>query len=481
MTTLWTSAEIAAACHGSSPGSTPASWTASGISIDSRNINVGDLFIALQGPKFDGHAFVAGALASGAAGALVHCSADRIPTSLHHRLVVVKDTFIALNELARAARARTKARVVAITGSVGKTGTKDMLQVVLAPQGKAHATAGNLNNHWGVPLTLARLPRDARFAVVEIGMNHPGEIAPLAKLAAPHTAVVTTVAAVHLEFFDSVAGIAAEKASIAAGIEPNGCLILPADNSEIDTLQRIAAQAGVANVVTFGAAETADVRLVDFAVNAGGTQVVAEITGQRLRYDLGLSGRHAALNSLAVIAAARALGADLDSVTQALAHVTPTEGRGNRSVVPLAGGDITVIDESYNASPTSILALAETSALFPRRAASRLVLVLGDMLELGAEAPALHAGLAQRLVELKVDVVFTAGSLMEHLHTTLPRAMRGGHAEDSLALLPLVVQSIKAGDVIAVKGSHGSNMRPVVDGLTSLATAPRPARVANGH
>lgn len=476
MSALWTAAEIASACNARSA----ATWTATGISIDSRTVATGDLFIALKGPNFDGHGFVAKALESGAVGALVHQVPENIPPSLQNRLIVVKDTFIGLNDLARAARTRAAARIVAVTGSVGKTGTKDMLRTALSDQGATHATVGNLNNHWGVPLTLARLPREARFGVIEIGMNHAGEIAPLSKLARPNAALVTTIEPAHLEFFASVAEIAAEKASIAAGLEPEGTMILPADNAEIDTLRRVTAECGARRIVTFGSHDDANIRLVDAAIGAAGTQVVAEIDQARVRYDLGIAGRHVALNSLAAIAAAQAIGADMQRFLTSLARIAPTAGRGDRRTIAMPGGALTVIDESYNASPASIRALAETMASLPRTAPSRLILVLGDMLELGREAPALHAGLAARLSELKFDAVYTAGALMEHLHNGLPRAMRGGHAKDSATLLPLVTQSVRAGDVIAVKGSHSSNMKPIVDALLALGGA-APARASNGH
>lgn len=392
MSALWTASEIAKACG----AKTEASWLATGISIDSRTIVSGDLFVALKGPAFDGHGFVVKALEAGAAGALVHQIAANIPASLHHKLILVKDTFIGLNDLARAARARTAARFVAVTGSVGKTGTKDMLHVALADQGATHATIGNLNNHWGVPLTLARMPRDARFAVIEIGMNHAGEIAPLSRLARPDAAIVTAVEPAHLEFFASVADIAAEKASIAAGLGPSGTVVLPADNAEIDTLRRVAGECGARQVVTFGTHDDANIRLVDAALSVAGTQVVAEIEGARVRYDLGIAGRHVAFNSLAAIAAARAIDADLPKFLTALARIVPTPGRGDRHIVQVAGGSLAVIDESYNASPASIRALAEAMAGVPRASPSRLILVLGDMLELGRESrvcmPVWHRG-----------------------------------------------------------------------------------------
>jgi UDP-N-acetylmuramoyl-tripeptide--D-alanyl-D-alanine ligase len=330
-------------------------------------------------------------------------------------------------------------------------------------------------------LTLARLPRDARYAVIEIGMNHAGEIAPLATMARPHAAIVTAVEPAHLAFFDSLRDIAAEKASIVRGVVPDGTFVIPADNAEIETLRKVGQAAGVATIVTFGAHEDANLRLVDAAVNLSGTQVVAEIDGARLHYDIGIAGRHVALNSLAAVAAGRALGADVGAFVAHLALLRPTPGRGDRRTVAAPGGPITVIDESYNASPAAVLAVAEAMAAAPRAAGMRLILVLGDMLELGVDAAKLHAGLAPRLAELRIDSVYTAGPLMENLHLALPKAMRGGHARDSLALTALVSAALRPGDVVAVKGSHGSNMKPVVEAIAALGAGSPPARAAHGH
>jgi UDP-N-acetylmuramoyl-tripeptide--D-alanyl-D-alanine ligase len=474
-TPLWTSDEIASATSGTCAGT----WEALGVSIDSRSVATGDLFVALRGPKFDGHDYVAAAFAAGAAGAVVSVHPKAISASLEHRLVRVKDAFTALQALGAAARARTTARIAAVTGSVGKTGTKEMLRTVLSEQGATHATGGNLNNHWGVPLSLARMPRQTRFGVFELGMNHPGEIAPLSRAVRPHAAVVTAVEAAHLEFFESVDGIAAEKASIAAGLEPGGIMILPADNPYIATLRRETARHGAARVVTFGTQSDSDVRLINH-VDGDIAQVVAEIGGERLTYDLGLRGRHWALNSLAVLAAVAALGADVNRAAASLAGVTPDAGRGAVRVIRLDAGTATLIDDSYNASPAAVRALAEALPVPDAHARGRRILVLGDMLELGADGAALHAGLAAHLAAVGVDLVFTCGRLMEHLHNALPRGMRGGHARDSAELAPQVLAALRAGDVVAVKGSHGSRMGIVVEALTAHDQQPAPQRMANG-
>jgi UDP-N-acetylmuramoyl-tripeptide--D-alanyl-D-alanine ligase len=475
MTALWTAAEIAAATSGQTTGA----WAAHGVSIDSRTVSKGDLFVALKGPMHDGHDHVSSSLAAGAAGSLVHRKPETFSASLDHNLVLVKDTFTALHDLGRAARARAKANVVAITGSVGKTGTKEALKLAFDALGPTHATSGNLNNHWGVPLSLARMPRDTKYGVFEIGMNHPGEIAPLAKLVAPQITIVTTVAAVHLEFFDSVAGIADEKASIAAGLTPGGTAILPADNEYFDRLVARSKAHGAANIVSFGSDGDAHARLVSAAFNTSGMQVAADIMGQRVTFDLGVTGRQWAISALAVLAAVKIAGGDVLESAAALSRLTPTKGRGTRTQIQIGGGAFTLIDESYNASPVSVKALAETLGQIKANTRARAVLVLGDMLELGTDGPTMHAELAEAILANGIDAVFTAGPLMEHLHRALPAAKRGAHAADATALAARVVASAQAGDIIAVKGSHGSKMSVVVDALTaSSATAAKTAQHA---
>jgi UDP-N-acetylmuramoyl-tripeptide--D-alanyl-D-alanine ligase len=464
--TLWSSDAIAKAVSGRCSGT----WSATGVSIDSRTVAKGDLFIALKGPSFDGHKFVADALEKGAVGALVH-DTTLDSGEYHNRLVVVKDTFAALEDLARAARARTNAKVIAVTGSVGKTGTKEALKLALSVQGATHATEGNLNNHWGVPLSLARMPTETRYAVFELGMNHPGEIAPLSKLVRPHVCVITTVEAAHLEFFNSVAEIADEKASIMAGLEPGGTAILPSDNPHYTRLAAAAKKYG-ARIVAFGTGGDATARLFAWSLTPDGTQVAAEFDGERITYDMIVSGRHWALNSIASIAAAKAVGADIHLAAAALAKLAAPAGRGARRRVPIANGTVLVIDESYNASPAAVRVLADTMAQMHQPvggSGGRLLLALGDMRELGNTAPELHAGLAPSLKAAAVDLVFTAGPMMRNLHEALPREMRGAHAEDVKALIPTVMGVLKPGDVIAVKGSHASRMDLLVDALLALA------------
>ncbi len=483
---LWTSGAVVKATNGSCSGS----WTANGVSIDSRSVKTGDLFVALKGPNFDGHSYALAALKQGASAAIVH-SEIKDSDEYHNRLVMVKDTFAALQNLAKAARARSKAKIIAVTGSVGKTGTKEALKLGLSFLGKTHASEGNLNNHWGVPLSLARMPADAAFGVFELGMNHAGEIAPLSAMVQPHAAIITAVEAAHLEFFNSIAEIADEKAAIIVGLLPGGTVVLPRDNAQYSRLQSFAKKFHVENIVSFGTSGDSAARLVSWSLTPDGTQVAAEFDGERITYDMIVSGRHWALNSVAAIAAVRAVGADFHKAAGALSKLDAPEGRGARRQVPIADGGILVIDESYNASPAAVRVLAETMAQMHQpvggtlgaEGGGRLIMALGDMLELGTSAPALHAGLAPSLKAAKIDIVFTAGPLMEHLHKALPQAMRGGHAADSQALIPLVTAAVRAGDVVAVKGSHSSHMERVVTALLALPAThgKTAARAVNGH
>lgn len=468
VSSLWTHDEAARATGGRAGGA----WVASGVSIDSRSVAPGDLFVALQGPSFDGHDYVAAALETGAAAAVTH----RIPAGVGPaRLLVVEDTFAALQALGRHARRRAATtRVVGVTGSVGKTGTKEMLALALSVLGPTHATQGNLNNHWGVPLTLARMPADTAFAVIEMGMNHAGEIARLTRLARPHVAVITAIASAHLEFFASEEGIADAKAEILEGVEPDGVAVLPRDSRHFRRLARAARAVGVGRVIGFGAHAEADARLLDLARDPGQQRVFMICDGAPLSYALGLDGRHWALNSLAVVAAARALvpdGTDVPPALAALGRLTPPKGRGERREIVMPGGRLRLIDESYNASPVAVTAALETLALTRPGPGGRRVAVLGDMLELGDDGPALHAGLAASVLEHGIDLVHTAGPLMAHLHQALPAGRRGGHAPTSEALAPLVTASARPGDVVMVKGSQGSRMSLVVSALVALAEA----------
>jgi UDP-N-acetylmuramoyl-tripeptide--D-alanyl-D-alanine ligase len=464
---LWNAQDAAAATGARLQGD--AGWQAGGVSIDTRTLQRGDLFVALHGAS-DGHRFVGAALGKGAAAALVDHRPEDV--SADAPLLIVADTQKGLEALGRAGRARSQARYVAVTGSVGKTSTKEALRHVLSAQAPTAASVASYNNHIGVPLTLARVPRNARYAVIEIGTNHPGEIEPLARQARPHVAIVTTVAAVHLENFGSVDDIAREKAAIMAGMK-GGTAVLNRDNAYFDALAGYARQYGVARIVSFGRDARADTRLLDSTSVDGGSQVSARYNGQALGYRLGAPGEHWVLNSLAVLAAVDALGGDIATAARALATVAAPAGRGARHRVARPDGALALIDESYNASPTSMRAAFAVLAQATPGPNGRRIAVLGDMLELGPDSPALHAGLAEALVAAGIDRVFTCGPLMENLHRALPASMRGGHATSSAAVLPLVLPALRAGDVVTVKGSLGSKMRQVVEAILAQGAAGR--------
>jgi len=474
---LWTAAETVAATGGRACEE----WTATGVSIDSRSIAAGDLFVAIKGPTFDGHAFVADALRGGAAAAMV--SARPSGVSDDRLLLVVDDTLEALRRLAAAARNRTRARIVAVTGSVGKTGTKEALRTVLGRQCAVFATAGNLNNHWGLPLSLSRMPRDAEIGIFEMGMNHPGEISPLSRLARPHVAVITTVEPVHQAFFDSVEAIADAKAEVFDGIEADGVAVLNRDNRFFDRLASAAEAVGVSRIVSFGADAGADVRLTEATVEEDGSRLKVMVNGEALRIRVGAPGRHWVINSLGVLATVWAAGGDVKIAAASLAVVELPKGRGRRHRVAIEGGAFELIDESYNASPVSMCAAFEVLGVTRPGAGGRRIAVLGDMLELGDGAGNLHAGLAGPLRRNGIDVVFAAGTHMARLWEALPAAMRGGHAADAEALLPLVLAAVAPGDVVMVKGSAGSHTGLIVQALLGLGVAgdDAPRRTVNGR
>ena len=466
---LWTSDEAVAATG----GRTTAPWAAGGVSIDTRTLQPGDLFVALKDVR-DGHEFVAQALEKGAAAALV----SRVPDGLSSGgpLLVVPDVLKALEDLGRTARARGRARVVGVTGSVGKTSTKEMLRVVLGGQGRVHAAEASYNNHWGVPLTLARMPPEADFAVIEIGMNHPGEIAPLSRMARPDVVVVTTVAPAHLEAFESVEGIAHEKAAIIEGLQPGGVAVLNADIATSAVLQA-KAKAAQARAVTFGAAEGADYRLVSVQIGEDSTVVRATRQGQPVLYKVMSPGRHFAANGLAVLAVADALGLDPVISATDLGHWHPPAGRGVRERIVLdlveeTGFDL--IDDAFNANPASMTASLEVLVNarpqdgIGSRAKGRRIAILGDMLELGPTEAALHAAIAETPGLAAIDLIHCVGPRMKALHAALPRAQRGDWVATAAELVPRARQLIDAGDIILVKGSKGIKVSLMVDALRKL-------------
>lgn len=461
MTALWTLDAMAAAMRAERAG-TPAPEIG-GISIDSRTLSKGDAFFAIHGESRDGHDFVDNALTAGAGVAVVAKEArTRFPGAA---LLIVPDVLEGLRDLARAARTRTRAKVIAVTGSVGKTSTKEALRLALSADGETHASIASYNNHWGVPLSLARCPVGAEFAVFEIGMNHAGEITPLTKLARPHIAIVTAIEPVHLEFFGTLEKIADAKAEIFSGVEAGGVAVLNRDNAQFKRLADAARAARIAKIVTFGEHADADARLRAVSLQENSSTVEATILGQPVTYKLGAPGRHLALNSLAVLAAASLAGADLALAALALDKLKPAAGRGARSSLAVPGGSVLLIDESYNANPASMKAAIELLARASIGVQGRRIAVLGDMLELGAQGPDLHRSIATAIVANEIDLVFCSGRLMRALWEALPSRARGGYAETAAELEPAVLGAIRAGDALMIKGSLGSKMGLIVKAL----------------
>jgi UDP-N-acetylmuramoyl-tripeptide--D-alanyl-D-alanine ligase len=471
---LWTVDEMTAAMGAERQGPRPTAI--SGISIDSRTVAAGDAFFALADRR-DGHEFVDAALAAKAALAVV-AAERRGQFPQDAPLLVVPEVLPALRDLAAAARRRTDAKVIGVTGSVGKTSTKDALLLALQKEGEAHASVASYNNHWGVPLSLARCPASARYVILEMGMNHAGEIEPLSRLARPHVALITTIAPVHLEFFGTLAKIADAKAEIFLGLENGGTAVLNRDNSQFAHLSRRAKEARVARVVSFGQHPKADALLIKFALHPECSTVEANILGTELTYKIGAPGHHLVVNSLAVLAAAELVGADLALAALALAEFKPQAGRGKLIELELPGGTALLIDESYNANPVSVeaaLALLGRAAIGPR---GRRIAVLGDMLELGPRGRALHRGLVAAINASGIDLVFCCGPLMRALWQALPAGRRGGYAEDAAALEAQVLSTVHAGDAVMVKGSLGSRMGPIVGALQRSSSLREPNETA---
>jgi UDP-N-acetylmuramoyl-tripeptide--D-alanyl-D-alanine ligase len=459
---LWTCGAMAEAMRAQIHGALP--QAVSGLSIDSRTIAPGEAYFAIKGDVHDGHDFVAAALKAGAALAVVE-TAQRDKFAPDAPLLVVDDVLAGLVDLACAARARLNAQVIAVTGSVGKTSTKEALRRVLGAQGQTHASASSFNNHWGVPLSLARCPATVRFAIFEIGMNHSGEIEPLVKLVWPQVAIITTVEPVHLEFFAGIEAIADAKAEIFAGVEPGGAVVLNRDNSQFARLQRRAKKLGISRIVSFGADEKSDARLLEVSLHSACSAVHANILGHDVTYKLGMPGRHMAMNSLAVLAAASLAGADLALAALSLSQIEPAAGRGVRRALELANGEATLIDESYNANPASMAAALNVLGQAAVGPHGRRIAVLGDMLELGPTSPALHRGLNEAVKANHIDLVYCCGPLMRNLWDALSTGKRGGYAESAADLEAQAVAAIRVGDAIMIKGSLGSKMKTIVNAL----------------
>ena len=461
MSGLWTSADAAAATGGTIVGG---EWTAGGIAIDTRDLDAGDLFVALAGDHRDGHAFIGAAQERGAA-AVMAADADAVPPGCP--AILVDDTLRGLMALGRHRRADSPARIVGITGSAGKTTAKAALATLLAAFGRTHASAKSYNNHWGVPLSLARMPGSTEFGVFELGMSHAGEILALADQVRPDIALITTIAPAHLGNFPNEAAIARAKAEIFGKVGPGGTVLLPADSRWFALLRELAEASSAGRVLSFGRSDRADIRLVDEAGDADGSRVTADIAGDELSWNLPLPGRHQVDNSLGWMAVVHALGLDLRRAAAAMAQVRALDGRGRRRPVQLpAGRAIRLLDESYNANPASVRAALDVLARQP----GRKVAVLGDMLELGERSGELHRGLAPVIEAAGVAAAFLCGPAMVEVAGRLACPIEVHHASRSTDLIPIVLDGLRDGDVVLVKGSLGSKMGVIVDGLDRAGT-----------
>ncbi len=460
MKPLWTDITAQEATGGAASG---AAWQAGRVEIDSRRVREGDLFVAIKGDRFDGHEFVAHAIAHGAAAALVSHKPGIMPA--HAPLVTVADTLKGLEGLARFARRRSQAKVVGVTGSVGKTSAKEMIKLALSAHGEVFATSGNFNNHIGTPLNLANLPPDTPHAVFEMGMNHAGEIAQLTRFVEPQVAVITNVEAVHLEFFNSVEGIADAKAEIFEGMKAGGTAVLNADNAHFARLAEAALARGL-RVVSCG--DKGDCKVLEYGATPEGSQVRALIGGKEYSYTLAATGKHWAFTSLLTLATMQALGLDVALSAKILSKFSEPHGRGRPATVTMGGAQVTLIDDSYNASPAAMqAAFAKTDELWASRGRKgRKIAALGDMLELGKNTKDLHTGLKAGLVAGGFSEVFTAGKHMEFLYDALPENMRGEHAEQAMELLPMLNKALRDGDILLIKGSHGSKMYELAAAIT---------------
>ncbi len=466
MRTLWTSNEAAQACGGEAQGS----WVANGISIDSRSLSPGELFIALTDRR-DGHDFVSAAFEAGATAAMVSRRPEGLPRD--SALLMVSDTEAALRRLALWRRQQMAGKVIAVTGSVGKTSTKDMLQTILQREGLTHAARGSFNNHWGVPLTLASMPRDTEFAIIEIGMNHPGEIAPLASLTRPHVGIITEIAPAHLAAFDGLETIAEEKADIFSGLEDSGIAVFYSGAPCMPILENRAQEVGADEIIRFGFEASDRYRLEDVRAVANGTVMKFQRDGWHQCVMLRSFGAHFARNALGAIAAAESVGADPDLAAIALRDWQPPTGRGDVAEISLHPDrpPVSLIDDSYNANPVSVEAAIDAMAMrcsTDRQSSGRSVVIMGDMLELGPAEDRLHAELATIPSIKKISVIHCVGPLMKHLHAQLKPDMRGEWRESADGLVAIMGQLLLPGDTVLVKGSKASRLALVVDAIREL-------------
>ncbi|TCU40199.1 UDP-N-acetylmuramoylalanyl-D-glutamyl-2,6-diaminopimelate--D-alanyl-D-alanine ligase [Rhizobium azibense] len=463
MNWLWTTDDMIAAMAGRPFGTLPEGIT--GISIDSRSINAGEAFFAIKGDRVDGHDFASMAMANGAA--LLVVSEARLPGlgRLTVPMIVVDDVLAALGRLAVASRQRSRAQIVAVTGSVGKTTTKEMLRHVLSPSGKVHASVASFNNHWGVPLTLARMPLDTHFGVFEVGMNHPGEIRPLVKMIRPHVAVVTTIAPAHLGNFKSIKEIAAAKAEVFEGLVRGGHVVLNRDSDQYNFLERTAQSLGIENIHSFGQHAKAEFRLAEFNGSDESSALWLTIDGDTFEVAIGAPGRHIAENALAALGIVTLVNADLDKAIAALATLQPEKGRGRRYKLAIGNGSFTLIDESYNANPASMRAAIALLSTTGPAGRGRRIAVLGDMLEMGEYAKKVHSDLSGPLLAAGIEHLWLAGTDMLALKESLPDSVQVEYREKTEELMEYVLNSVAPGDVLMVKSSLGIGFGRIVAAL----------------
>ena len=463
MTPLWTADALVEATGGRPHGQLPAG--VGGISIDTRTLQPGDAFFAIKGEAMDGHDFATAAVKAGAAVLVV--AEGKLPGlgRLTAPLIVVPDVLGALEKTGRAARARSRAKIVAVTGSAGKTSTKEALRHALSAVGTVHASDKSFNNHWGVPLTLARLPEDCDFGIFEIGMNHSGEIRPLVKMVRPHVAIVTLIAAAHLGHFRNLDEIAQAKAEIFEGIEPGGAALINRDDARYNLLAKTAKGQGVKRVLGFGEHGRADFRLLEYTLAADSSAIRAKIGDAEIEASIGAPGRHIVQNALAVLGTASLVGADVGKVAAALAGLQAEQGRGRRHRLSLPGGTFTLIDESDNANPASMQVAMALLAATPVDAGGRRIAVLGDMLELGSHSAKLHAGLAETVQKSGADLVLLAGPEMKALAAALPEGIAREYRDDAASLKPVLLDAVRPGDAVVVKSSKGIGFSKLVDAL----------------
>ncbi len=465
--TLWSAKEAAIATDGLTTGS----WAATGVSIDSRTVKAGDLFIALTGENGDGHSYVADAIKKGAVGAIVSRHVDGVPED---KILIVTDTFKALQALGHASRARTGSKIIAVTGSVGKTGTKEMLAAAFGAQGQTYASIKSYNNHWGVPYSLSSMHAGSDFGIFEVGMNHAGEITPLSEMIAPDIAIITTVEAVHVANFpNGEEGIADAKGEIFDGMKEGATVILNADNQWFKRLSDKAKAKGLC-VITFGENASADAKLTNFLFAANGSRVEADIAGEKISFTMQSTGKHFAMNALSVLAAIKVAGGNISKATKAIGKVEPPAGRGKREYLDIGdkNNPVILIDESYNASPVAMKAAFRVLAMVDPGRGGRRIAVLGDMYEQGADGARIHRDLVVPLEAAGVHLVYTSGPLMKNLYDALPQDKRGAHIDDTKELAKIVPDVLVPGDVVMVKGSRGGGEKPrmqlVVEALRAL-------------